>query len=59
MPLSQIRLKKDVLIASITRNGNTIIPNGNSVIREGDSVVVVTSQKGFQTIDDIIETGRG
>ena len=58
-PLSQIRLKKNVLIASITRNGNTIIPNGNSVIREGDSVVVVTSQKGFQTIEDIIDTGRG
>lgn len=47
IPLRQIKLKDNVLIASITHGSKTQIPNGNSHFVEGDTVVVVTSGKGI------------
>ena len=41
-PLSQLRFKKDVLIASITRGDEVIIPRGQDVIQSGDAVVIVS-----------------
>ena len=47
IPLRQIKLKDNVLIASITHGSKTQIPNGNSHFVEGDTVVVITSGKGI------------
>ena len=44
-PLKQLRLRDNLLIASITRHGKTVIPDGESYFTEGDSVVVVTTGK--------------
>lgn len=46
VPLKQLKLKKNVLIANITHGADTAIPNGNSVFLPGDTVVVVTSGRG-------------
>ena len=54
IPLKDIRLKPDVLIASITHNTASEIPNGESVFVSGDRVVVVTSHRGsLQQLRDI------
>ena len=54
IPLKNIRLKPDVLIASITHNTASEIPNGESVFVSGDRVVVVTSHRGsLQQLSDI------
>ncbi len=55
IPLSEIRVKDNVLIACITRGGRIIIPNGHSVIEPDDSVIVVTSHTGWQDIGDILK----
>lgn len=53
-PLRMLKLKNNVLIASITHNGKTQIPNGDSMFAEGDTVVVVTSGRGvLKQINDI------
>ena len=44
--LKDLKLKSNVLVASITHGSKTEIPNGNSVFRPGDSVVVVTTARG-------------
>ena len=44
--LKDLKLKNNVLVASITHGSKTEIPNGNSVFRPGDSVVVVTTARG-------------
>lgn len=44
-PLKQLSLRKNVLIASITRHGKTIIPDGDACFMVGDNVVVVTTGK--------------
>ena len=53
-PLKELKLKSNVLIASITHGAESEVPNGNSVFREGDSLVVVTSGRGvLQQLNDI------
>ena len=54
IPLKQLKLKSDVLVAMINRGAHTEIPNGDSYFRAGDSVVVVTSGQGtLQDLNDI------
>lgn len=54
IPLKQLKLKPNVLLASITHGAETEIPGGDSVFSEGDTVVVVTSGRGvLKNINDI------
>ena len=54
IPLKQLRLKNNVLIASVTHGADTQIPDGDSFFDEGDTVVVVTSGRGvLQNFNDI------
>ncbi len=54
VPLKALKLKPNVLIASISHGTETQIPNGDSVFCEGDTVVVVTSGRGvLHNINDI------
>ncbi|MBP3826044.1 MAG: Trk system potassium transporter TrkA, partial [Butyrivibrio sp.] len=52
-PLSQMKIKKGVLIACINHYGEIISPTGESVIRDRDSVIVVTTLTGLKDISDI------
>ena len=54
VPLKHLKLKNNVLIASITHGTQTQIPNGDSFFEEGDTVVVVTGGRGvLQNFNDI------
>ena len=53
-PLRELKLKKDLLICSITRDGKVIVPGGNDCIEKGDSVVIVTLRTGLSDIRDIL-----
>lgn len=48
------KLKKDILVAMIIRQGQVIIPDGNSCIQSGDRVVVISKRgHGLNTLNDI------
>jgi len=54
VPLKDLKLKANVLVASISHGDQVEIPHGSSVIQEGDSVVVVTTHRGsIDTLNDI------
>lgn len=54
VPLKNIKLKPDVLVAGIIHGTNTQIPNGESCFVPGDLVVVVTGRRGMlQQLGDI------
>ncbi|MBR2903916.1 MAG: Trk system potassium transporter TrkA [Clostridia bacterium] len=53
-PLSELKFKPDVLIASIVRGKKVIIPRGNDVIEAGDTVVVVTTDIAIDSVDDVL-----
>lgn len=43
VPLMELKLKPDILIACISRHGKIIIPGGADMLQSGDTVVIVTA----------------
>ena len=54
-PLSQLKLKKGVLIAAIIRKGKTIFPTGEDILEVGDQLLVTTLLPNITKIYDLIE----
>lgn len=55
IPLSVLEFKKDVLVASILRDGQVIIPRGQDSIRAGDHVVVVSGLAALHDVTDVLK----
>ena len=53
--LQDLPLKPGILIASINRGGQIILPRGKDESREGDTVIVITTRKGLNDINDILQ----
>ena len=53
-PLSQLKLKKGVLIAAIIRKGKTIFPTGEDMLEIGDKLLVITLLPNITKIYDLI-----
>lgn len=53
IPLKDLKLKNNLLICFISRNGCNIIPSGNDSIHVGDTVMIITTHTGFNNILDI------
>ena len=54
IPLAELKLKENVLIASILRGKKVIIPRGSDTINVGDSVIIVSKQLGLRDITDVL-----
>lgn len=54
-PISQIKLKKNVLIAAINRENEIIFPGGNDCVKNGDLVIVVSKDTKFKSLNDILQ----
>ena len=55
VPLSQLHLKKNLLLCCITRGNEIRIPRGGDQIQVGDNVIVVTLEHGLHDLRDIVE----
>ncbi len=55
IPLKDLHLKKDLLVSFISRKGKIIIPSGLDTLEPKDTVMIVTSQPGLSSINDILE----
>ena len=52
--LKDIQLKKNVLIATISRKGNIEIPSGDSTFLAGDSVIIISgSDRKVEQLNDV------
>ena len=55
VPLSQLHLKKNLLLCCITRGDRILIPRGGDQIQVGDNVIVVTLEHGLHDLRDIVD----
>ena len=55
IPLKELALKKDILIAGIVRGRKNIIPSGDDVIAAGDRVIILAAGRALNTLSDILE----
>ena len=55
IPLKDMKLRKNILIAGIIRGRDIIIPSGDDVIRHGDRVVVISAAGKLNDLSDILK----
>lgn len=53
-PISELKFKKDVLVAAILRGESVIIPRGSDTIKCGDAVVIVSKILGLNDISEVL-----
>ncbi len=53
IPLKDLHVRENILIACIIRNGEVIVPNGEDVIKLNDNVIVVTANAHLEDINEI------
>ena len=54
IPISKLKIKSDVTIVAIFRNGNLIVPTGNDYIKINDNPIIATKNKFLKHLDDIL-----
>ncbi len=55
IPICDLNIKNNILIACINRNGQIIMPRGNDDMKSGDTVIIVTTNAGLKDISDILD----
>ena len=55
IPLKDLELKKNILVAGIIRQRETIIPGGLDMILAGDRVVVISADRKLEDLSDILK----
>ena len=55
IPLRDMKLKQEVLVAGIVRGRKPMIPNGSDVILPNDKVIVLAAGEQLRDLSDIIE----
>ena len=54
MPLKNLKIKSNYLLACIIRNNKVIIPSGKDTLEPLDSVVIVTTNSKIKDVSDIL-----
>lgn len=54
IPLKNLTLKENHLVACIVRKNRIIIPGGDDTLEVGDSVIVVSMAQGLEDLEDIL-----
>ena len=57
IPLRDLKLLKGVLVAAIVRRSDIIIPHGKDAIKLGDTVILISKDRQFSDLNDIIAPG--
>lgn len=53
IPLSDLALPENCVIAAIIRNGKVVVPHGGSALKAGDEVLAVTDREGAKQLEDL------
>ena len=54
IPLKDLRIRKNTLVAMIVRRGKVIVPFGNDHFEANDSVVIVAGESGIDDLNEVI-----
>lgn len=55
IPIQDLKLKDNLLLAMILRENRSIIPSGKDMILSGDHVVIVTTHTQLSSVEDILK----
>lgn len=55
VPLKQLKIRHDILLASIVHKDKIVIPSGNDKMEKGDTVILITKGEHIDDIKDILK----
>ena len=55
IPLKDLKKSDDVIVSTINRHGNIIIPRGADSLQLGDTVIIITTRAGLDNLKDIMK----
>lgn len=58
-PLKELGIPGNVIIATIVRNKEVVVPHGNDVIKKGDRIIVISKDKSIANLYDLVATIGG
>lgn len=58
-PIKDLHISKDVIIATIIRKNEMVVPHGSDSIKLGDRIIVITKDRSVSSIDEIAGTANG
>lgn len=58
-PLKELGIPDNVIIATIVRNKEVVVPHGNDVIKKGDRIIVISKDKNIASLYDLVATIGG
>lgn len=56
IPLKKLNLVTGVIVAVIARGNEIIVPHGNDSIKFGDSVIIISREKRFSDLNEIVQS---
>lgn len=59
IPLKKLKISKDVIVATIVRKNEIVIPHGNDMIYEDDRVIIISKNSKISELDDLIVESSG
>ncbi len=54
IPLKNLAIRDDILVAAIARRNKVIIAHGDDVIKSGDSVILIAKNKALHDLNEIV-----
>lgn len=55
VPLKELDIDPDCLIAVIVRGNKVMVPFGNDTIENGDTVIIISKRTGVRSLDEVIQ----
>lgn len=57
--IKRLGIPKDVIIATIVRKKEVVIPHGNDIIKEGDRVIIISKNKNISSLNEVAAISSG
>ena len=54
IPLKNLRMRRNTLVAVIVRSGRVIVPFGNDHLEDGDHVIIMACESGITDLNEVI-----
>ncbi|MPN59146.1 hypothetical protein SDC9_206866 [bioreactor metagenome] len=54
IPLKKLKLPKDVIVATIVRKNQIVIPHGDDVICKDDRVIIIIKNRKIEDLDELV-----
>lgn len=58
-PIKGIKLVPNIIIATIVRKNEVVVPHGKDIIKKGDRIIVIAKQQNVSSLRDLVPTENG